>query len=160
MLKAILSDLSRTLLFPVDENYTGKLNALHESLKEDPNYDIHKYFFLNEELLSFYKSINKHIDIYMFTTKYIQEWPPLKEQMNGIFKDIFSGARLNLKKDDPEAYNRIAEKIGLEPSEILFIDDSEANTDAAKEAGLFTILFESKQKAIIDLKKALENSTT
>ena len=148
MIKAIVSDFSRTVLCAIDKNYNGGLNALHDSLKAKTDYDIWEYFKLNQELLTFYESINDRIDIYMFTTNYIQEWPPLKEKMEDVFKEVFSGARLNLKKDDPQAYKVIAEKIGYNLNEILFIDDSQTNLDAAKEAGMEIIRFESEQQAI------------
>ena len=157
MIKAIVSDFSRTLLSPTDETYTGGLNALHESLKDRADYDIWEHYLLNQDLLAFYKTIGSRVDVYMFTTKYIQEWPPLKEKLDGVFKEVFSGARLDLKKDDPQSYKVIAQKVGLEPNEILYIDDKQANLDAAKEAGMVIIRFESEQQAIKDIEKTMKN---
>jgi len=159
MYKALVSDLSRTLLSAADENYTGKLNGLHEKLiEEQGDYDFWSYFRLHQDLLAFYKTLSEKIDVYIFTTKFIQEYPPLAEKLEPIFKDIFSARRLGLqKKLEPEAYKVVAEKIDLEPKEILYIDDKQANLDAAMEAGMTVIKFESEEQAIKDIGKAMEN---
>ena len=44
------------------------------------------------------------------------------------------------KKGEAESYRRIAEAIGLEPEQILFISDVVAELDAAKEAGMKIVL--------------------
>lgn len=91
----------------------------------------------------------------MFTTEYIQEHPVLQSKLEGVFKNIFSGARLSLKKSDSQAYKTIAEKIGLKPEEILYIDDKQANLDVAKQAGLNVILFQTNEQVIADIGKSL-----
>ncbi len=157
MIKAIVSDFSRTLLYPTDVSYTGGLNSLHESLKDSADYDIWEHYRLNKDLLAFYKTKGNVVDVYMFTTRYIQEWPPLKEKLDSVFKYVFSSARLGLPhKTNPQAYKVIAEKVGLETNEILYIDDKQANLDAAKEAGMVVIRFESEQQAMEDIGKAME----
>ena len=44
------------------------------------------------------------------------------------------------KKSDAESYRKIAAALGLEPGEILFISDVVAELEAAKEAGMKTLL--------------------
>lgn len=44
------------------------------------------------------------------------------------------------KKGEAESYQRIAEQMGLEPSEIVFISDVVDELDAAEEAGMKTLL--------------------
>jgi enolase-phosphatase E1 len=44
------------------------------------------------------------------------------------------------KKGEPESYRRIAEQVGIQPSEILFISDVVAELAAAREAGMKTAL--------------------
>jgi len=157
MIKAFISDFSRVLLSPKDDNYSRGLNSLHERLSADGNYDFWSYFRLNQDLLAFYKALGEKIDVYMFTTKYIQEHPPLAAKFEGVFKAIFSATRLNLKKNNFEAYKKIADKIRLKPEEILYMDDKQKNLDAAKEAGMIVIRYESNNQAIKDINKTLKN---
>lgn len=44
------------------------------------------------------------------------------------------------KKGEPESYRRIAETIGLPPTEVLFISDVVSELSAAREAGMKTVL--------------------
>jgi enolase-phosphatase E1 len=42
-------------------------------------------------------------------------------------------------KQDPDSYRRIAEQVGVAPREAIFLSDSRAEIDAAREAGLRTV---------------------
>lgn len=91
----------------------------------------------------------------MFTTEHIQEHPALQSELAGVFKRIFSGARLVLKKTDPQSYRVITNELGLKPEEALCIDDKQANLDAAQEAGMVVIRYETNDQAKEDIYKAL-----
>ena len=43
-------------------------------------------------------------------------------------------------KKEPESYRRIAEKLGFEPDDVLFVSDILAELDAARESGMPTVL--------------------
>lgn len=156
MIKAFVSDFSRVLLSPKNESYTEGLNALHKKLSADGDYDFWSYFRLNHDLVTLYKTLGKIIDMYLFTTEYIQEHPALKPALEDVFKKVFSGTRLDLKKTDVQAYKTIANEIGLKPKEILYMDDNQVNLDAAKKAGMFVIRYESNEQAMEDIGKVLE----
>ena len=47
-------------------------------------------------------------------------------------------------KRDPDSYRKIAEAIGIAPSEILFLSDVVEELDAAREAGLATVLVDRR----------------
>jgi enolase-phosphatase E1 len=47
-------------------------------------------------------------------------------------------------KRDPDSYRKIAEAIGIAPSEILFLSDVVEELDAAREAGLATVLIDRR----------------
>jgi 2-haloacid dehalogenase len=55
---------------------------------------------------------------------------------------VISG-RVGLVKPDPAIYNLLLDKIGKPPGECLFIDDSQANIQQAKQMGFVTIHFTS-----------------
>ena len=156
MIKAIVSDLSRTLLHPKARDYMGELNTLHEGLKNHKDYDVWDHYQLSESLFDFYKDVGSKVEIYLFTTKFIQEWQPLEKRLKEVFKEVFCGERLKLKKDDPNSYQVIADKIGFSPSEILFIDDNQTNIQAAKEAGMQVIRFESEDQVLRDFAEKKE----
>lgn len=155
MMKAILSDFSRVLLFPLDESYSGGLNALHAELLKGGDYDFWQHFKINDELLAVYREYQKSVEVAILTEGHIQDYPPVKERLADIFNHIFSAADLGLKKDDLQIYALVAEKLGFSPNEILYIDDKQANIDAATRAGMNTLLFMTTKEAITFLKSRL-----
>ena len=68
------------------------------------------------------------------------------EQTYG-FWEVFSGAviscRLQLCKPEPGIYAHLLKRYGLEAAETLFIDDAQANLDAAGRLGIRTLKFEN-----------------
>lgn len=73
MIKAIVSDFSRVLLFPKDKTYQDSLNILHKELSQKPNYNVLDYFELNIKLLDFYKSLKDKTPVYIFSSDAIQD---------------------------------------------------------------------------------------
>ena len=156
MIKTIISDFSKVLLFLNDNSKSGKLNELHQELLEKGSYDFWEYFTLNDELLNYYKSLSPNVGIYIFTSEFIQEHPPVKEKLDPIFKGVYSAARLGVSKIDPEAYKVLIQKIGINPNEAIFVDDTVENIEAAKIAGLKTVLFKDTARAIIEIAQLLD----
>lgn len=158
MIKAVISDFSRVLLSPIDAGYAGGLNALQRELTAKGSYNFWEHFRLNQDLLAFYRDLRAQIGVYMFTSEYIQEHPELQPHLDGVFQRVFSGARLGLKKTDIASYTEIARSIGLLPQQILYVDDNEANCDAARSAGMVVVRFESNDQAIERIREALRSA--
>lgn len=153
-IKAILFDFSRTLIFPIDETYKGDLNPLHKKLKtKNKNYNFLSYFQLNTELFDYLEKLKDRCDLYIFTSGSIQNAPEIAGDLKKRFKEIYSAEQLGLNKKDPQAYEYLAKVLGLYSKEILFIDDSIGNIEAAKKAGLKTILYTSNASLISELEK-------
>ncbi|HMS23681.1 MAG TPA: HAD-IA family hydrolase [Candidatus Saccharibacteria bacterium] len=147
MLKAVITDFSRVLLFPADDSYQQGLNSLNRQLLEStPNYDFWKYFQLNEELLTYYTTLT--LPKYIFTSDSIQDHPAVNKRLKAVFKEILSAKVLNVSKSDSKTYAAIAKLLDLKPNEIIYIDDNHNNIDAAKKAGCETILYKSNEDVI------------
>ncbi|HMT19362.1 MAG TPA: hypothetical protein PKD15_04965, partial [Candidatus Saccharibacteria bacterium] len=94
---AIITDFSRVLLFPTDNNYAGSLNELNNRLmKDDPDYTFLDYFSLNKELLAFYRELQTELPVFIFTSDSIQEHPAIKEGLAQTFRGVFSAKELNV----------------------------------------------------------------
>ena len=156
MIKAIICDFSRVLLFPKDKNYTGSLNELHRKKAVIDNYNLHHHFQLNTELIEYLQNVKTKQDLYLFTSETIQEAPELQPVLKETFIQIFSAIKLGISKKDPRAYKNITENINLSPHEVLFIDDTKENITAAKEAGLNVILYTDNKQLFLDLNNYLE----
>ncbi len=156
MIKLIVSDFSRTILFPKDTNYLASLNNLYKSLT--PNsagfWDV---FYLNESYMKTLAGIE--IPKIIFTTGYLQEDPQIKPKLLRVFGEIFNCDTIGgLKKDNPLAYLKICELTNNIPEETLFIDDEPVNISAAEQAGLKTLGFINSDLFYEQLKLIIENN--
>jgi len=157
MIKAIVSDFSRVLLFPKDKSYKGGLNTLHIELARDLNYKVLDHFEFNIELLDFYTSLKSQLPIHMFTSDAIQDSPEFQPYLQPIFGEIMSAKRMNVTKEDPEAYRLVATHLNLDPGEILYIDDAFENIEAAKSAGFNVVLYKDNSGLVERVNTALKN---
>lgn len=155
MIKALLFDFSRTLLFPKDIKYPGELNALHRKSAQDPNYDFLANFELNEELLDFLEHLKDRYKLYIFTSGTIQNAPEIKDRVAAVFEKIFSAEEMMVSKKEPESYKKIAARLGLPAEDILFVDDLPGNIQAANIAGLVTVQYKDN-KSLMDYISGLE----
>lgn len=142
MIKLLLFDLSKTILFPKDRTYTGSLNGLNNSLKEKgQGQKFLEYFELDQELLSFLETLKGQYRLVLYTSETIQNEPAIHPQLTQVFEQIYSGLELNKPKDDPDSYTYICQQLSVSPADVLFIDDSEKNIEAARSAGLNTLVY-------------------
>lgn len=155
MIKAIVSDFSRVLLFPKDTSHQGGLNVLHKKLSQNPEYNPLDHFELNMELLDFYRSLKEKYPLYIFTKDSIQEAPEFQKYLQPVFEKIFSASKMNTSKKDPEAYRKIAADLDLNPETILYIDDSAENIEAANKANLHSIQYQTNEVLFTEVKKLL-----
>ena len=68
---------------------------------------------------------------------------PVLDELDGI---LISG-EAGVAKPDPAIYRLFLERFGLEPAEIVFVDDSAANVAAARALGIESIRFEDAAQA-------------
>lgn len=105
-------------------------------------------------------------------TNNVREWEPLWRSMlpvDEIFELVVDSAFVGMRKPDPAIYHLTLERIrahdpdelsDLEFSECLFIDDFEANCNAARELGINAIRFVDNEQAIGEIREKLGTAAT
>jgi len=58
------------------------------------------------------------------------------EGLEALFDKTYFSHELHMRKPDAEIYEHVLKDSGLDPERTLFIDDSEVNVEAAREAGI------------------------
>lgn len=138
MIKAILSDLSKVILFAKDTSYTGAMTDLLLEHRDKSDYNFNDFYYVNEEYLQLLESMKEKIQILLFTQGRMLEEPSLKSRLDKTFNHTTSSAILGYDKNDARAFSEFARQMNLAPNEILFIDDNAEFINAAKAAGLQT----------------------
>jgi putative hydrolase of the HAD superfamily len=65
---------------------------------------------------------------------------------------------VGIEKPDQRIYEIACERLGVRPSEVVFLDDLEANVVAARRLGMRAVLFQSNAQAIADVEACLADS--
>ncbi|XP_046579018.1 LOW QUALITY PROTEIN: acyl-CoA dehydrogenase family member 10-like [Haliotis rubra] len=72
-----------------------------------------------------------------------------------LFNVIIESACVGVRKPYPQIYHICQERLGVQPREIVFLDDLGNNLKAARQVGWYTIKVTSADKAVHDLEAAL-----
>ena len=76
----------------------------------------------------------------MWQTKIREEFTKDGININHYFKGLITSFEAGMMKPDPEIFRYTAAKLGIDPAETLFLDDSQKNLDAASSVGYHTAL--------------------
>jgi putative hydrolase of the HAD superfamily len=80
-----------------------------------------------------------------------------------LVSDWFFSSELSMAKPDPEIYEAVTARLGMEPSAVVFFDDRQVNVEAARAAGWRAELWTSAEvvkKTLRDLGLIAEPSAT
>ncbi len=77
------------------------------------------------------------------------------DELNEYFDASVASAEIGFAKPEPEAYEIIADELGVRLDECVFIDDRESYCEGARAVGMKAILYESFMKFQKDLEKVL-----
>lgn len=61
--------------------------------------------------------------------------------LTGCFDVVMNSARLGLAKPDPRVFRAAADRLGHQPEECIFVDDTPVNVEAARATGLTGIVY-------------------
>jgi putative hydrolase of the HAD superfamily len=73
-----------------------------------------------------------------------------------VTDDIVYSHEVGVAKPDPEAYVLTARRLEVEPHEVLFLDDLEANVVAARAAGWHAVLHVDTATSIAEMERIID----
>jgi FMN phosphatase YigB (HAD superfamily) len=86
-----------------------------------------------------------------------------REAMNRKFRlnrlvdlQVYDGEE-GIAKPDARIYQRTLTRLGVQPEESVFVDDTESNIDAAQWLGIHSVYFESTAQAIAEIQAVLQS---
>ncbi len=78
-------------------------------------------------------------------------------RITDAFDEIVISAEVGLAKPDVRVFTLTLARLGVLPAEAVFVDDFPENIQAASRVGLQTILFQSPEQALDDLRAMLDS---
>lgn len=104
---------------------------------------IQNYLTLDNEFIAFAEKYYRDYDFVLLSND-VSEWSAYTLEYYGIgkyFKDKIVSGDVKCRKPDKIIYELALERIGKEPAECIFVDNSVKNLDVAEELGIVSILF-------------------
>jgi putative hydrolase of the HAD superfamily len=92
-------------------------------------------------------------------TNNVREWEGqwrAKLPVDEIFHDVVDSAFVGTRKPEAKIYELTLDRLGVAPEQALFIDDIEVNCTAARDLGIHAIWFKTTERAIAEIKAALD----
>lgn len=149
----------------LDQGIFTKEKMLQRFIENDPT--------IAEEITIFFKNMTGIIKQYDYTVPWILDWKEkgyqvlvlsnfpeqiyadCKEDMN--FLQYTDGGIISFQekmiKPNEDIYQLLLERYELTPNQCVFLDDREENLVTARTLGFHTVLFTTKEDAIMQLKK-------
>jgi putative hydrolase of the HAD superfamily len=84
-----------------------------------------------------------------------QDNPAWLSAVHGLFDVVIESSREGIRKPDPRIYELACDQLGVEPSEVVFLDDLGINLKPAAAMGMTTIKVVDVDKAIVELEAAV-----
>lgn len=109
--------------------------------------------YLNQPLLRFITKLRSLARVGYLSNAENFFHPYIHQRLKSNFDFGYSSWELGLEKPNLEIYKKVLSLENLEPSEVIFIDDTEKNLAPAQSLGLNTILFENDARLISELRK-------
>jgi epoxide hydrolase-like predicted phosphatase len=78
-----------------------------------------------------------------------KEWLEFKLKKSGlekVFDPVISSCHSGVRKPDEKIYKILIERLNMEPSQCVFIDDNESNLLPARKLGIYTVLFQNQEQ--------------
>jgi putative hydrolase of the HAD superfamily len=112
---------------------------------------------VNWKLLGFIKNLHPHYKVGLLSNA----WDDLRQTMHErwnmdvLFDDLVISAEVGMVKPDPRIFHFALERLGVQPKEAVFIDDTLVNVEAARRQGLEAIQFLDTEQTLADLQGVL-----
>ena len=169
----LIFDFNRVLLYPkrsipVDmimsmTAHLAKNNAASDNLFTNRVLDFDHYFEFNQPLVEYLSTLvtEKKVPVHIYTNStHSIHAPKSMEIVSTITQSIFLAKDLNKPKDLPASYLFLAEELQAKPEELLFIDDTLGNVEAASQAGLHTHHFTANEALFTAIESFLDVYTS
>ena len=117
---------------------------------------------LNTELAAYFAGLRSRYQTAILSNSFLGARH--KEQERYHFDEmtdlIIYSHEVGIAKPDKRIFELTAERLGLQPAEIVFLDDNETNIAAVRALGIHAILFKDTHQAIADLQSSLQPPTS
>lgn len=117
---------------------------------------------LNADLVEYLSSLRRRYRLAILSNSFVgaREREEALYSFSALFDPIVYSHEEGLEKPDPAFYRLACDRIGAEPSEVVFVDDTEGHVTVAQAVGMRGVIFRDNATAIADIKGYLDQDAT
>lgn len=105
----------------------------------------------NEAMLAAIARISAHYPVGMLTNN-VREWSRWRELYPmEMFRVVVDSSDVGMRKPDPAIYRLTCDRMGVDPSRAVFVDDLEENVRGASAVGMRGIVFTTTEATVAEL---------
>jgi putative hydrolase of the HAD superfamily len=78
------------------------------------------------------------------------------EEIRALFDDVVISAEVGMHKPEPEIFLLAAERLGVDPTDCVFVDDLRENCAGAEAVGMTAVLHRDTEQTIAQLEELLD----
>jgi HAD superfamily hydrolase (TIGR01509 family) len=93
-------------------------------------------------------------------TALVSDAPAVPQECSAAFDLVVLGAKLGVRKPDPELYRRVAERLGLAVDECVVVDDADRNVHGARAAGAVVVRHRDVSSTVSEVEILLDLPAT
>ena len=114
---------------------------------------------LNVELTAYFASLRPPYQTAILSNSFVGARQREQERyhFDEMCDPIIYSHEEGMRKPEPRIFALTCERLGVQPAEIIFLDDVEPNVAAARACGIHAIFFRETAQAIADIQAVLQN---
>ena len=115
---------------------------------------------LNQELADYFASLRRRYGTAILSNSFVgaRERERKAHRLDELCDVIVYSHEEGMEKPDPAFYRLVAERLGVQPHEAVFLDDTQACVEGARRVGMTGVLFVSNDQAIAELECRLHEA--
>lgn len=114
---------------------------------------------LNTELAEYFRSLRPKYQTAIISNSFVGAREKEEEhyRFSEICDFIVYSHEVGLRKPDPQIFALACERLGLQPSEVIFVDDHEEVMVSAREMGMHCIEFKDNAQVIAEIEACIQS---
>ena len=89
-------------------------------------------------------------------TALVSDSPSVPDETRAAFDLVVLGSALGVRKPDPEIYRRVADRLGVQVTECVVVDDADRNVRGARSAGAVVVHHRTVGETVSELEILLD----
>ena len=113
----------------------------------------------NDQLIDYARSLRPRYKTSIISNAWPDARAAVKHRINGeAFDDLIFSAEVGLAKPDQRIYELALDRLHVQPTDAIFIDDVQTNVEAAQAIGMAGIRFLNTNQTIMEIEQYLKAS--